>query len=493
MTSPPLPTGFGIRLDRRARVIEQGRALLGGTPTRMLRLTPAGADVVARWQGGELPDGAAARALARRLVDAGIAHPRPPATCGSPSVTDVNPIAGAPASHRGLNSPSATVTVVVPVRDRAVELDRCLAALAADRLRVLVIDDGSHDEAGIARVARKHGAEIVRTEQSQGAAAARNRGLERCATEHVAFVDSDCIPAPGWLDRLAAHLLDPDVAVAAPRIVAADTTTTTWIGRFEAERSPLDMGPDASAVAPLSRLPFVPSAALVVRRAAAGAGFDETMPIGEDIDLVWRIVAAGWTVRYDPSVTVAHHHRDTLVPWLRRRFVYATSTSALARRHPGALPVALLTPWAAATFALLAARRPLAALVVVTAVADSLRRRSIPPADSARLVATGLGWSAWSLSVAATRSWLPLALLASARSRRARRALLLASVLPRAVEAGRNVRELPLPLTLGLNALDDAAYAAGLWWGCARNRTAEPLLPRIMWSRPRAPQGSCRR
>ncbi|CPY70976.1 Putative glycosyltransferase [Mycobacteroides abscessus] len=36
-----LPDGFAVQVDRRVRVLDEGSALLGGSPTRLLRLAPA--------------------------------------------------------------------------------------------------------------------------------------------------------------------------------------------------------------------------------------------------------------------------------------------------------------------------------------------------------------------------------------------------------------------------------------------------------------------
>lgn len=455
----PLPAGFGVALDADARRLEDGRALLGGHPPRLVRLSAAGAQALRRWEDGAAPSGDGERALARRLLAAGLAHPLPPA--------------GAIGRE--------AITIVVPVRDRPAQLARCLAALDAGGARVLVVDDGSRDPAASARVAAAHGAELVRHPRSRGASAARNSGIAAASSPLVAFVDSDCVPERGWLHRLAAHLADPQVAAAAPRIVAAPATLTSWIGRYEAGRSPLDMGPRPGPVGPLTPIPYVPTAALLARREALGAGFDEAMAIGEDIDLVWRMRAAGWSVRYDPSIAVAHEHREAPLAWLRRRVVYGSSTAPLARRHPGTLPVAVLTPSSAAAWALLAARRPraaaLAALLGAVGLQARLGRR-ISPALALRLSARGLGAAGWSLSLALTRSWLPVTAPAALASRRLRRLLLLA-VLPRAVDVARSQPRPPLPAALALAAADDAAYAAGLWRGCLRERTAEPLLPRV--------------
>src|ERR1700755_545588 len=136
-----------------------GRGSQGGTPTRVLRLSPAGARHVARWwDGAPVPGSAKARALARRLLDTGIAHPRP---------------------DRG-QAERPEVTVVIPVRDRHAELARCLAGLAPlipGPSRVIVVDDGSADPAAIQSVAAAAGASVVRRPVSGGPAAARNTGL----------------------------------------------------------------------------------------------------------------------------------------------------------------------------------------------------------------------------------------------------------------------------------------------------------------------------
>src|SRR5438067_1402431 len=87
-----------------ASTTPDGDALvLGGAPLRLMRLSAAGAEALRGWRAGAaIGDGVGARRLARRLLDAGLAHPEPPA-------------AGDPAQ----------LTVVVPVRDRATELARC--------------------------------------------------------------------------------------------------------------------------------------------------------------------------------------------------------------------------------------------------------------------------------------------------------------------------------------------------------------------------------
>jgi mycofactocin glycosyltransferase len=61
------------------------------------------------------------------------------------------------------------------------------------------------------------------------------------------------------------------------------------------------MGPDGGLVAPGLPTHYMPSTVVVVRRSAIGAGFDESLHIGEDVGLVWRLSLAGWLLRYERS------------------------------------------------------------------------------------------------------------------------------------------------------------------------------------------------
>jgi len=462
--TPPLPNGFRITVDDGARELAEG-LWFGGSPARVVRLSAAG---LAAWR--ELRDGPVSSpvtgALARRLTDAGLAHPCPP-----------------PAR-------AADVTVVIPVLDRPVLLDRCLSALGG-RHPVLVVDDGSADAAAVAEVARRHGAELVRRPVNGGPAAARNTGLEHTSSELVAFLDSDCLPDPDWIDRLAGHFADPLVAAVAPRIVAL--ARDTGPGRYARANGGLDLGDRPARVVPGARVSYVPTAALLARRSAlleAARGetvFDPTMPVGEDVDLIWRLHERGWRIRYEPAVRIGHHEPPTWGGLLLRRFRYGTSAAPLAVRHPVAISPLALHPWPALTVAALLARRPLAAAAAFGMANLTMRRRlrragvptrGVPRAMAEATYRTWLGIGRYAAQFAGPAL---LALLASGGRRRSR-SIAVASLLlgpPLAAWAERRPDLDPVRFTLGVLA-DDMAYGAGVWAGCLRHRTVIPVRPVIV-------------
>jgi len=456
----PLPPGFRVVFDRSLRTFSDGRLLVGGSPRHVIRLTDAGRRELARLQGG-CGESQAARLLARQLTDAGMAHPRPP---------------------RG--RVSLDVTVIVPVRDRTPMLDRCLAALGRDA-SVLVVDDASRDPEATAAVCERHGARLVRLHPGVGAAAARNAGLASVATELVAFVDSDCVARAGWLAGLVDHFADPAVAAVAPRVVPlSPAPPRSTLGRFSAVRSPLDLGTDEGLVVPGSRIPWVPTAALVVRRRALGERpFDAALRYGEDVDLVWRLHDAGWRVRYVPEVTVEHEEPATWRSLLHRRFRYGTSAAPLSRRHPGRLSHAVLEPWATTAAALALASRPRAAVATTVAQAAllsvPLRGSGVRPGRACLSAADGVARTVVGLGHAATMFAAP-ALLATLRPAATRRAAIVLLTAAPIVEWCKTRLPLDPVRWTACCIADDVAYGAGVWRGCLAERTLAPLRPTIV-------------
>ena len=112
----PLPAGFRA-FDPGTQFVGSD-VLFGGSPPRLVRLNAAGIRALEELRGGPVCSPDSGR-LAPRLTDTGLAHPRPPEP-GQP----------------------AEVTVVIPVRDRPLGLDRCLAELGTG-YPVIVVDDAS--------------------------------------------------------------------------------------------------------------------------------------------------------------------------------------------------------------------------------------------------------------------------------------------------------------------------------------------------------------
>ncbi|GAB3577925.1 mycofactocin biosynthesis glycosyltransferase MftF [Calidifontibacter terrae] len=455
-----LPTGLRVRLTPSVTRCHGGDVLFCTRSGAMVRLRSKARELLAEGNDLLVTDRVTA-ALARALVDRGLAD----------AVWDT-----------GGDVHLSEVTVVIPVRDRRTALVRLLAVLP-DVGEVVVVDDGSRDASAMRTIAQEWHTRLVRHEVSQGPAAARNAGLRAARTPYVAFIDSDVVPDPDALAVLVRELQDPAVAIAAPRVMALPVEEPGWIARYEDAHSSLDLGLTAGRVAPGTRLSYVPSATLVARRSALGDGFDATMRVAEDVDLVWRLHAEGWSVRYQPAARVRHEHRVRLGEWVTRKAFYGTGAAPLAQRHGDLVAPLRLAPLP--TVAVLSAAtltRAGIALGVATATAQLAitarrLRRTGDPAAAASLTAMSLVATTAQLGASLNRHHWPIAVVGACSSRRLRGWWALAAVTDAVVDRRRTGSTLDLPRHLIARRLDDFAYGAGVWWGAARSRTLGPLLP----------------
>jgi mycofactocin system glycosyltransferase len=457
----PLPGEFTLSVDPATTTFDDGRVLMGGSPLRLLRVTSRACALIRQWGGG-LPvgDRKSEQILARRLVASGVFVPHP----------------------GGSRFSADDLTVVIPVRDRPEQVRRLLSALKG--MRCIVVDDASADPARTREVVEEAGGTLLSLEQNSGPSVARNTGLAQVATPLVVFIDSDCVPEPGWLGPLLGHFDDPLVAAAAPRILPMAVAPSSPLSRYESVRSSLDRGGSAGLVRPLSRIPYVPSATLLVRReAVADELFDPQLRGGEDVDLVWRLVDAGWDVRYEPSSVVRHDGPRSIGSWVSRRTFYGSTAGLLARRHPGALVPLQTSVWTAGVWAFAGARKPFLAAASLGASVWVLARRlkglvDDPVKVAGQIAVGGTAKSALPALGGLTRAWSP-ALVAALFWPRTRRSAALALLVPAVANWVSDRPDLDLIRYTALHLADDVAYGSGVWLGSLKARTLAPLIPHI--------------
>ncbi len=215
-----------------------------------------------------------------------------------------------------MSQPVEPLTVVVPTRDRAELLRRCLDALRASvgpTDEILVVDSASRD-GRVRDVATQSGARYVRCDRP-GGSLARNVGWRAASHDVVAFVDDDILVAPEWASAVRqVFARQPNLGMLTGSVEVppeqAEVPHPAAVVNYPTAHA-LDQGPPQRRGI---------SGNLVVRREALErvGGFDDMLGPGrlfraaEDKDLFDRILLAGFSGRYEPSVRVAH------VQWRKR-------------------------------------------------------------------------------------------------------------------------------------------------------------------------------
>jgi hypothetical protein len=138
-----------------------------------------------------------------------------------------------------------------------------------------------------------------------------------------------------------------------------------------------------------------------------------------------------------------------------------------------------MSGWSAAGWASVAAGLPVVGVAIGagTAVALARKLRTIPVAESLRLAGMGNLYAGRLVASAITRAWWPIAFALALVSRRARRVVTLAVLVPAALDWHHERPQLDPVRYLALRVLDDAAYGAGLWHGAWRHRSVAALVP----------------
>lgn len=218
--------------------------------------------------------------------------------------------------------PSASpITAIVVAYDSAEVLSACLAALAAEGIPAIVVDNASEDAS--AEVARAHGATVIRNARNEGYGRANNIGVAASTSPYVLIVNPDVEIRPGaGAALLAAAERYPDAGMLAPRIVEPS-------GRVFLQPRSLLSPPhlNRSGAMPIPEgdacLPFLSGACLLIRRELflSLGGFDpQIFLFYEDDDLCRRMRDAGHALVHVHDAEAGHGRGRSSAPSPKRRF-----------------------------------------------------------------------------------------------------------------------------------------------------------------------------
>jgi glycosyltransferase involved in cell wall biosynthesis len=193
------------------------------------------------------------------------------------------------------------VTFVIPVKDAAQHVRRCIASIVAndyprDQVEVLVVDNDSSD--GSAQAAVDAGATVLRS-SARSVAALRNPAARQATGSILAFVDADHEIDRAWLRTAVDVLSAADIgATGAPCMT---DPSPNWVQRQY----------DALRTRPVAReeVQWLGSGNLAIKKDVFAdiGGFDAQLTACEDVDLCNRLRAAGHRIVADPAMRNVHY------------------------------------------------------------------------------------------------------------------------------------------------------------------------------------------
>jgi glycosyltransferase involved in cell wall biosynthesis len=224
-------------------------------------------------------------------------------------------------------SQGLAVSVVMPAKNAAATIDAQLDALSRqhidERWEVVICDNGSSDDTvSIAKSwhDRLPSLRIIDASEARGAGATRNLGVRAARGRIIAFCDADDLVSDGWLAAIAEGMTT--------HAFAACLWEMSLLNHHRP--SGLTQGP-TFRMSTLSQFPFAGAGAMAIRRDTflAIGGFDTRLPIGEDVDLSWRVQLAGTPLVELPDAVVHIRERSGLVATLRQWYAYGRAERQL--------------------------------------------------------------------------------------------------------------------------------------------------------------------
>ena len=222
------------------------------------------------------------------------------------------------------------ISVIVPVKNAASHLAQQMESLArqtyAGKWEVIVVDNGSADDSvAIARAYENRipGLTVVSATQKSGSAFARNYGASLAKGDALVFCDADDIVGARWLQEMGKALQCHEF-VAGGIDVERLNGDAPW-------RRPVFSG---SADVALLFKPIVVGCNIGVSRNAFKkvGGFDEDIPIGEDVDFSWRLQLRGYAIADAPQAVVHYRYRQGHALAARQTVQYAMAHVLLYKR-----------------------------------------------------------------------------------------------------------------------------------------------------------------
>jgi GT2 family glycosyltransferase len=212
---------------------------------------------------------------------------------------------------------SASISIVIPVHNRAALTGRCLDLVLAELpvgCEVVVVDDASTDATPDVLAGYGDAIRTVRMDSNGGFGCACNQGAELARGGLLIFLNNDTEPQPGWLEALARYADEHPAAAVVGAKLLYPTGTIQHAGVVIGQDGYphnlyAGLPADHPAVNHSRRLQAVTGACMLIRRQAFedAGGFDASFFNSlEDVDLCLRIGEAGGEVHYCHEAVVTH-------------------------------------------------------------------------------------------------------------------------------------------------------------------------------------------
>ncbi len=224
------------------------------------------------------------------------------------------------------------VSVVICAYNAERTMRPCLESLRRldyPNFEVVIVDDGSRDKT--ADISMDFPEFRLIGQPNKGLSVARNVGMHAARGEIIAYTDSDCVVDPHWLTLMVRSMVENDFdGCGGPNYAPHEDG---WV-EASCAASP---GAPCHVLVAEDRAEHLAGCNMVFSKAALAkiGGFDpQFTAAGDDVDICWRMLAAGYKLGFSPAAFVWHFRRNTVKAYYGQQRGYGRAEAMLFPKYP---------------------------------------------------------------------------------------------------------------------------------------------------------------
>ncbi|MBS3778741.1 MAG: glycosyltransferase, partial [Candidatus Thermoplasmatota archaeon] len=238
-------------------------------------------------------------------------------------------------------------SVIVACRNEVRYIEKCITSLFSqdfdDEYEVIVVDGMSEDGTfeKLKELKKQYDFQLFQN-PVLNAAAGRNTGITHAKGDFTAFIDADAVAQRDWLSQIKKTFEKNTevIGVGGPDMLPKESSNRSrMIGQVMT--SPLARGGKLNPSTQHGLMDenkfvdHIPTCNLCLKKEVFNhvGLFDEAFVKGQDLELNYRIVHAGFLLLYSPKIQVFHHRKHHIRDFSRQIFKWAKAKVAIIKKH----------------------------------------------------------------------------------------------------------------------------------------------------------------
>lgn len=235
-----------------------------------------------------------------------------------------------------------TVSVVIPMRNEAEILERCLEAMEnlnypEDLLEIVIVNDGSTDNTSelIRNGDWSFNYQYIET-SGVGVSRARDIGFRSASGDFIAFTDADCVVDEDWILKLLEPFEDDVAAVGGPNLTPEDDEPFARCVGLALSFLSKPGARYAYEGSKIREIHHNPTCNVMYRKDVLEEvnGFNHDLVTTDDEELDYRIRQRGYRILYTPFARVKHYRRPNWKKFMRMAYYYGLGRMQSTKLHP---------------------------------------------------------------------------------------------------------------------------------------------------------------